>query len=438
MKWRAYHEYEDSGVEWLGEIPAHWEARRLKYASSLNDETLGETTDPDFELLYVDISSVDAIEGIQNKERQIFQDAPSRARRKVKHGDVIVSTVRTYLRAIAPIVEPEENLIVSTGFAVVRPANDLESRFAFYALRTLYFVESVVANSVGVSYPAINASELATLPIVLPPAEEQRAISAFLDRETGHIDALIAKKERQIELLQEKRAALISQAVTKGLDPGVPMKDSGIEWLGEIPAHWDVVRAKGVFYEVNERSESGEEELLSVSHITGVTPRSEKNVYMFMAETHEGYKKCRPGDLVINTMWAWMGALGTAFHQGIVSPSYNVYRLRSQNSEPRYYDRLFRTGKFVAEINRFSKGIWKSRLRLYPEGFFEIRIPCPPRGEQRVITDYLDQHTEYTDRVVKKVQKSIEILSEYRIALISAAVTGKIDVRDAPEGEAMT
>ena len=130
-------------------------------------------------------------------------------------------------------------------------------------------------------------------------------------------------------MLQEKRQALISHAVTKGLNPDAPMKDSGVEWLGEVPAHWEVRRNKSIYQEIDDRSTTGEEELLSVSHITGVTARSEKTVNMFMAETLENYKRCQPGDLVINTMWAYMGALGTAKIPGVVSPSYNVYRGRN-------------------------------------------------------------------------------------------------------------
>ena len=158
-----------------------------------NDETLKETTYPDYELLYIDISSVDSISGIQKKEPMLFENAPSRARRIVQHGDVIVSTVRTYLRAIAPINNSEINLIVSTGFAVIRPKDVFDSRFAAYALRAPYFVEEVVANSVGVSYPAINASEMVAFFIVVPPLSEQATIANYLDNKTKQINILIEK-----------------------------------------------------------------------------------------------------------------------------------------------------------------------------------------------------------------------------------------------------
>ena len=204
-------------------------------------------------------------------------------------------------------------------------------------------------------------------------------------------------------------------------------KDSGIEWLGEVPEHWDFTRSKWVFRELNNRSTNGDEELLTVSHITGVTPRSVKEVNMFMAETLEGYKKCQKGDLVINTMWAWMGALGIAFNDGIVSPSYNTYRFRSQNVVPKYFDMLFRTPNFINEIIRYSKGIWSSRLRLYPEEFFKIIIITPPKEEQSAIASFLDRETTRIDTLIEKKEKQMALLKEKRAALISHAVTKGLD-----------
>uniref|UniRef100_UPI00258D717D restriction endonuclease subunit S n=1 Tax=uncultured Acinetobacter sp. TaxID=165433 RepID=UPI00258D717D len=239
-KYQKYTEYKDSGVEWLGEIPKHWDSKSLKYLCTYNDEVLPETMFKEAEIQYIDIGSVSAVDGISHIETMIFKDAPSRARRIVKDGDVIVSTVRTYLEAIAPIDNPPENLIVSTGFAVIRPNQYLYKGFAAYCLRAKGFIKEVVARSVGVSYPAINSSELVNITIPSIEFSEQIRIANFLDHETAKIDTLIAKQEKLIELLKEKRQAVISHAVTKGLNPNVPMKDSGVEWLGEVPEHWIV------------------------------------------------------------------------------------------------------------------------------------------------------------------------------------------------------
>lgn len=206
-----------SGIEWLGDVPEHWEVKRVKYSASINDEALPETTDPGFELSYIDISSVDAIEGVVAIEEMVFEQAPSRARRIVRDGDTIVSTVRTYLRAIAPIREPRKNMIVSTGFAVIRPRG-IKSEFLSYAVREAGFVDTIVARSVGVSYPAVNASEIGLIPVPLPPIDDQCAIADFLDRETARIDEMVAKVETAIERLREYRTALITAAVTGKID----------------------------------------------------------------------------------------------------------------------------------------------------------------------------------------------------------------------------
>jgi len=208
----------DSGVEWLGKIPAHWNVRRLRFLVSLNDETLSEKADPQFEMIYVDIGGVDRYQGIFERAEYLFEAAPSRARRIVRDGDVIISTVRTYLRAITRIKSPENNLIVSTGFAVIRPSSSLNSEFAAYALQATYFVESIVANSTGVSYPAIDTSKVSNFSIAFPELLEQQQIAAFLDRETAKIDALVNKIREAINSLKEYRTALISAAVTGKID----------------------------------------------------------------------------------------------------------------------------------------------------------------------------------------------------------------------------
>ncbi|GAB1467368.1 restriction endonuclease subunit S [Candidatus Cloacimonadota bacterium] len=207
----------DSGIEWLGEVPEHWGIKRLKYLSTYNDESLPETTDPNYEMLYVDISSVSRIQGITQKDEMVFEDAPSRARRVVKDGDTIVSTVRTYLRAIASMINPEENLIVSTGFAVIRPGG-ISSGYLSLVLKSHYVIESIVSRSVGVSYPAINASEIGEIFILQPPESEQQEIVNGVHMETTQMNELQSKTEYSISLLREYRSSLIHSAVTGKID----------------------------------------------------------------------------------------------------------------------------------------------------------------------------------------------------------------------------
>ena len=205
-------------------------------------------------------------------------------------------------------------------------------------------------------------------------------------------------------------------------------KESGVEWIGEIPKHWEVQRNKRIFNEKDDRSGTGKEELLTVSHITGVSPRAEKkNVGMFLAETLVGYKHCSVGNLVINTMWAWMGALGISAFDGIVSPSYNVYELKGSEYLPRYYDYLYRTPNHVNEIIRWSKGIWTSRWRLYPDAFFSMFTIIPPFREQTQIANFLDGKTAQIDELIRIKERRIELLQEQRTTLINQAVTKGLD-----------
>jgi type I restriction enzyme S subunit len=210
----------------------------------------------------------------------------------------------------------------------------------------------------------------------------------------------------------------------EGLKPYAEYKESGERWLGQLPASWDLRRAKFLFREIDERSKTGKEELLSVSHKTGVTPRSQKNVTMFMAASNVGHKICRPQDLVINTLWAWMAALGVSKHTGIVSPAYGVYR--PTNTEvflPRFADQLLRTPFYADEYQRRSTGVNSSRLRLYPEAFFRIPIVLPPPDEQAAIVRFLDHANRKIDGFVHAKRKLIGLLNEQKQAIIHRAVT---------------
>jgi type I restriction enzyme S subunit len=311
---------------------------------------------------------------------------------------------------------------------VVTPKNGEQIKWLGEMLRFL----DLNRLSQSAAQPGIAVDDVANLEVVVPPPNEQHAIADYLNRETARLDALVASKERLLGLLAEKRRALITHAVTRGLNPNVRLRNSRIAWLSEIPTHWETERSRWLFQERDERSTTGEEELLTVSHLTGVTPRSEKDVNMFEAETTEGYKICLAGDLVINTLWAWMGAMGVSSVDGIVSPAYNVYRLGTR-LDPGYVDLLVRIPLFAQEVIRYSKGVWSSRLRLYPEGFFEVSLPVPPLEEQRDIVNAVTSEIAKVDGLTSATSRSIALLKERRAALIAATVTGQLAITEVAE-----
>ncbi len=204
---------------------------------------------------------------------------------------------------------------------------------------------------------------------------------------------------------------------------GRKMKDSGIEWIKSIPVNWECKRGKQLFIETNERSIAGTEELLTVSHITGVTPRRQKNVNMFMSESLTGYKICHPGDIAANTMWLWQGAVGVSNYHGVISPSYNTYRQRTNDYDSKYLDYLLRIQPLIDTYAAYSTGITLSRLRLYPESFLSIYFIVPPLTEQQHISSYLDVHCSEIDAMLSKTRSSIEEYKKLKQAVITQAVT---------------
>ena len=315
---------------------------------------------------------------------------------------------------------------VNNHIHVLRTEPGFEPRFVAYALNATDYTPWIE----GSTRDKLTQDKMGSILLPTPTLAEQQTIANFLDKESIRTDGLLAAKQRLLDLLAEKRRAIIATAVTRGLDPNVKLRDSGVPWLGEIPAHWEIERARWLFRERDMRSTTGDEEMLTVSHLTGVTPRSEKDVNMFEAETNEGYKLCEPGDLVINTLWAWMGAMGTAPVKGIVSPAYNVYE-PGPRLAPAYIDALVGLPVFAQEVTRYSKGVWSSRLRLYPEGFFEVHLPVPPQEEQRAVVEHIARETAKLDAVRAATERTIALLKERRSALIAAAVTGQLDMEAA-------
>lgn len=300
---------------------ARFERRRLKYAATINDEALNEETRPDYELQYVDIGNVDSSGNIHAVASYCFEASPSRARRVVRDGDVIISTVRTYLQAIAPIQAPPDNLIVSTGFAVIRPREDkLIPAFCKYALREPAFLAEVEMRSVGVSYPAINSSDLGDIRIPLPSVFDQIPIAEYLDKETARLDGLLTAKERLLVLVAEKRRALIADVVTRGVEPHARFRDSGVSWLGKIPAHWPLYRAKFLWHEVLLPVRDFDE-MVTCFRDGQVTLRKNRREEGFTNAIKElGYQGIRAGQLVLHSMDAFAGAIGVSDSDGKCTP----------------------------------------------------------------------------------------------------------------------
>lgn len=348
----------------------------------------------------------------------------------LKRNDVLINSTGTgTLGRVAHVrEEPATPMFADGHVTIIRDSSQrFEPRYLFYVLSVQQEQITVECSDGATNQIELSRHKLGNKYIEWPSIDAQRQAVAFLDRHTNYLDKLITEKQSLLNLLTEKRRTVIADLLTKGLNKDAPRRDSDIPWLGDIPAHWQIERAKWLFIERDDRSDSGDEELLTVSHLTGVTSRAEKDVNMFMAESLEGYKRCEAGDLVINTLWAWMGAMGIARKPGIVSPAYNVYQPVAQ-LDPEYVDLLVRTPRFVEEITRYSKGVWSSRLRLYPEGLYEAWLPVPPLDEQQAIVKHVQIETQKLDALAGATERTITLLQERRSALISAAVTGNHSV----------
>lgn len=373
-------------------------------------------------IAWVAIGDMSSHERVETTEKRITEEGRLSRGLSILPAGTLVYSMYASLGHVAELTIPAVINQALIGFEFKPGVN---KHYVKWQLKHLQAI--VIQEASSSTQDNLNAEKVRNLPVPLPPLPIQNAIAAYLDRETARLDGLVAAKQRLVDLLAEKRRAIVATAVTRGLDPKVKLRDSGVPWLGEIPAHWEIERARWLFRERDVRSSTGEEEMLTVSHLTGVTPRSEKDVNMFEAETNEGYKLCEPGDLVINTLWAWMGAMGIAPVKGIVSPAYNVYE-PGPRLAPAYIDALVRLPVFAQEVTRYSKGVWSSRLRLYPEGFFEVYLPVPPQEEQRAVVAHIARETAKLDAVRAATERTIALLKERRSALIAAAVTGQLDV----------
>ena len=427
-RFRPYPEYKASGVEWLGEMPSHWRKSRFKYESlvpvqyglNINSDIYAEqgirfirTTDitEDGELIdkgvYLETESVE----------KIYLTQPN---------DFLISRSGTLGRVY--LHQSDEKHTYGGYLVRFNFGCSIKSRFIFYFTKSDCFEDWITLNTIQSTIGNVNGQKYSNLEIFLPSFTEQRAIANFLDRKTEQIDELIRIKERQIELLQEQRTALINQAVTKGLDPNVGMKPSGMEWIGEIPRHWNAIRCAHLFEVKHIKNTSGEINL-SVYRDYGVIKRDSRNDnYNRVSEDTSNYKLVEPGDFVFNKMKCWQGSLGISEYRGIVSPAYTVCKPK-RPFHGKYFHYVLRSWSYIQEFNRLSYGVRIGQWELRFEDLKNIIVPYPSTLEQIQIANFLDQQTKQIDELIAAEQRKIQLLKEYRQSLISEAVTGKIDVR---------
>lgn len=413
-----YSVYKDSGVDWLGDVPEAWHIKRL---GSYFIERRTKVSDKDYPALSV--TKMGILSQLENAAKTNDGDN----RKLVKKGDFVINS-RSDRKGSSGVSNLDGS--VSLINIVLQP-KFINPQFTNYLLKNYSFVEEFyrIGHGIVADLWTTRYEDMKNIFLSIPSQKEQITIVNFLDQKTAQIDQAIAIKQKQIERLKERQQIIIQQAITKGLNPNVQMKDSGIEWIGMIPEHWTIKRAKYLFNEIDERSKTGNEELLSVSHITGVTPRSEKNVNMFMAEDYTGSKLCQKNDLVINIMWAWMGALGVSDRVGIVSPSYGVFRQKiSHLFNPKFLEYLLKSNKYVEYYNKVSTGLHSSRLRFYSHMLFAMKLGFPDLTEQNKIVDYINEKSNAIEQAIQIYQQQIEKLKEYKTTLIDSAVTGKIKI----------
>jgi type I restriction enzyme S subunit len=430
MRYKPYPKYKDSGVVWLGNVPEEWEVKKTKYAFSLIVNPAPKDNNYELLSIYTDIG----VKPRKELEAKGNKSSTTDGYWIVKKGDLIVNKLLAWMGAIG---YSNYNGVTSPAYDILRANKNINSQFYGYLFRTKIAQQEFKRWSRGIMEMRLRLyfSEFGNIPIPIPPIDEQIQIANYLDQKTKKIDTLITKQQTLIELLKEKQQALISHVVTKGLDSSVDLKDSGVEWLGGVPEHWGVKKTKYCFkLIVNPAPKNNNYQLLSIYTNIGVKPRKELEQKGNKSSTTDGYWIVKKGDLIVNKFLAWMGAIGYSNYNGVTSPAYDILR-SNKNINSLFYSYLFRSKITQQEFKRWSRGIMEMRLRLYFSEFGNIFISIPPIEEQNKIVEYIKMKTKTIDTLITKATKSIELLKERRTALISAVVSGKVDVRDYNKGE---
>ena len=423
-------------MEWLDEVPEHWQIVHLGRIGRFS-KGVGGTKEDEVEsgipcIRYGDLYT--SHEYHIQSTRSFVSKAKASEYTPVQHGDILFAGSGETTDEIgkSAVILMDSPACCGGDIVLFRPDIEIDARFSGYAMdcSSSQYQKSCMGR--GITIMHIYSDGLKCLRIALPPLSEQAAIVRYLDHVDRRIRRYVNAKRKLIALLEEEKQAVINQAVTRGLDPNVRLKPSGVEWLGDIPENWEVTRNGQLFVQ---RNETGFPDLpiLEVSLRTGVGVRGLRGTgSKQMMSSRSEYKRAVKGDIAYNMMRMWQGAVGVVPTDGLVSPAYIVAKAR-RGTEPRYFSAIFRTSAYMAQVDKYSRGIVKDRNRLYWEDFKQMPIPCPDPEEQVLIADAIDQNIATANDEVARIRRQIDLVEEYRTRLIADVVTGKLDVREAAE-----
>ena len=437
MRYSCYPEYVATRWSEVGNIPSDWEARRLKFAVSVRNEKI-EALDAEFEYM-----GLEHIESWTGKRIEDGTAASEGVATRFEKDDVLFGKLRPYL---AKVYLADREGMATTEVLVLTPQPVLVPAFLKYLMLSDKFIDSVSGSTYGAKMPRANWEAIGSLPILLPSRNEQQKIAAFLDWKSGQIDALIAKKTELLDKLEEKRQTIIAQAVTKGLNLSVPLRESKIPWLGTIPEHWVIKRGRFVM-RVNPlvprlRTLRPDEEVSFIPmEAVGVQGGINLEQTRAISEVSSSYTEFQDGDVVVAKITPCFengkAALAVGLMNGVAYGTTELHVLRAEPELDKrflFYVTISDTFLKLGESEMYGAG---GQKRVPPEFVKDFRIPLPPLVEQIAIADYLDSEVSELDVMGDKVQEAIERLTEYRTALITAATLGKIDVRNVKIGAAI-
>ena len=415
---KTYDTYKDSCIAWIGEIPSEWKVVRQKNVFTLGKELVGEKWSST-QLLSLTTKGIKCV-NIGTTSGKVPDSYNTY--QIVKPNNLVMCLFDLDCSAVFSGIS-NCNGMISPAYKVLTVNESSDPRYYAYWFDYIFDGRKYMFLSKNIRY-SLTYDEFASLGIVMPSLEEQQSIASFLDKKCSEIDSLISLQEEMITELQAYKQSVITDAVTKGTNSKAPMIDSGVEWIGDIPEGWKVIRIKWLLNERKERSESGSEEPLSMSQKYGLIPTKEMDSIPNMASSFVGAKITYPGDIVFNKLKAHLGVFSVSKYNGLVSPDYAVY-YPTALSNARYLEYLFKTPKYINEFRKRSSGVGAGLTRLYTGDLFDIHAIYPPISVQKEIAQYIDDKISQIDSLISIKQSKIQELKDYKKSIIYEYVTGK-------------